>query len=141
MMKKLTISVVLLGFLSMTGVLYAQTNSTQSGNNNPNADWGWCGGGMGHGYGHGGKMWSNHSNRHRGGYMHQGTNLMTQEEFISHRDKLYSAKNYNDCKLIQKEYHNNMVKRAKEQGVTVPNNPPAFGFCERLNDRGYFNKK
>ena len=56
-----------------------------------------------------------------------GSQLMTQQERIEHRNKMRAAKNAEERELIRKEHHERMKARAKERGVTLPDEPPARG--------------
>lgn len=49
-----------------------------------------------------------------------GSQLMTQEERAEHRAKLDAAKNDKEREKIRKENHKKMEIRAKERGVTLP---------------------
>lgn len=61
---------------------------------------------------------------------------MTPEERTAHRDKMISAKNYEECKSIQENQHKAMIERAKEQGKTLPT--PRQNGCDRMKARGFF---
>ncbi len=140
-MKKIIFGTAVIFALSTLGVTYAQTTPNQGTNNNYSDGYGWCGGGMGYGHGggrrgHGGGMGYGH------GYMMQdnnGTPLMTQNEWMNNRDRIYSSKSFSECKTVQTDFQNTMSKRAKAQGISMPNTQNQ-GMCERLNDRGYFKK-
>lgn len=67
----------------------------------------------------------------------RGWSLMTAEERVAHRDKMWSAKSYNECKAIQDENHQAMTERAKVQGKTLPT--PRWNGCDRMKARGFFN--
>ncbi len=54
-----------------------------------------------------------------------GYQLMTPEERAAHRTKLRSAKTYEERERIRKEHHTAMQIRAKEKGMTLPDEPPA----------------
>lgn len=56
-----------------------------------------------------------------------GSQLMTREERLEHREKLRSAKTREERQQIRKEHHAQMKERAKERGVTLPDDPPAAG--------------
>lgn len=64
----------------------------------------------------------------------RGWSLMTAEERTAHREKMISAKTYDECKAIQDEHHVAMEARAKEKGVTLP--APRQNACERMKARG-----
>ena len=87
------------------------------------------GGGMGpgNGRGHGFSFDSNNT---------RGWALMTTEERAAHREKMLSAKNYDDCKIIQDEQHEAMIERAKQQGKTLPT--PRQNGCDRMKAQGFF---
>ena len=54
-----------------------------------------------------------------------GHQLMTPEERNAHRTKMRTAKTYEEREQIRKEHHTQMQIRAKEQGLTLPDEPPA----------------
>jgi len=54
-----------------------------------------------------------------------GSQLMTQQERDAHRNKMRSAKTYEEQQRIRNEHHEQMKVRAKERGVTLPDAPPA----------------
>lgn len=56
-----------------------------------------------------------------------GSQLMTQQERIEHRNKMRAAKTAEEREQIRKEHHERMKVRAKERGVTLPDEPPARG--------------
>ncbi len=56
-----------------------------------------------------------------------GSELMTQQERTEHRAKMRSAKTAEKREQIRKEHHERMKERAKEQGVTLPDEPPVRG--------------
>jgi hypothetical protein len=87
------------------------------------------GGGMGPGNGRA-QGFSFDSNNTR------GWSLMTPEEHAAHRDKMLSAKTYDECKTIQEEQHKTMIERAQQQGKTVP--MPRQNGCDRMHAGGYF---
>lgn len=86
------------------------------------------GGGMGGGMGPGGGRFA------IGNDNTVGWALMTQEEHAAHRQKMWSFKNYDECKAYQLEHHRAMEARAKEQGKTIV--PPRFNACDRMKARG-----
>ena len=87
------------------------------------------GSGMGPGNGRG-QGYSFDSNNTR------GWSLMTAEERSAHRDKMLSAKTYDECKTIQEEQHKAMIERAKQQGKTLPT--PRQNGCDRMKAQGFF---
>ncbi len=56
-----------------------------------------------------------------------GRQLMTQQERAEQRAKMRAAKTVEEREQIRKEHHDRMQERAKERGVTLPNEPPARG--------------
>lgn len=56
-----------------------------------------------------------------------GSQLMTKEERAEYRSKMRAAKTADEREQIRKEHHERMKERAKERGVTLPDNPPARG--------------
>ena len=56
-----------------------------------------------------------------------GSLLMTEQERNEYRNKIRAAKTAKERELIRHEHHQLMTKRAKKQGVTLPDEPPAMG--------------
>lgn len=56
-----------------------------------------------------------------------GSQLMTNQERIEHRNKLRAAKTAEEREQYRLEHHEQMQLRAKERGVELPNEPPAQG--------------
>ena len=56
-----------------------------------------------------------------------GSQLMTQQEMAEHRAKMRAAKTVEEREQIRKEQHERMKARAKERGVTLPEEPPMGG--------------
>ena len=56
-----------------------------------------------------------------------GSQLMTQEERDAYRNRMRAAKTEQEREQIRKEHHEQMKVRAKEKGVTLPDEPPARG--------------
>lgn len=56
-----------------------------------------------------------------------GSQLMTRQERVEHRNKLRAAKTAEEREQIRLQHHEQMQLRAKEQGVTLPETPPAQG--------------
>ena len=56
-----------------------------------------------------------------------GSQLMTNQERIEHRNKLRAAKSAEEREQLRLEHHEQMTLRAKERGVTLPDEPPAQG--------------
>lgn len=56
-----------------------------------------------------------------------GSQLMTNQERIEHRSKLRAAKTDQEREQVRLEHHEQMKLRAKERGVTLPDDPPAQG--------------
>ena len=52
---------------------------------------------------------------------------MTRQERIEFRAKMRSAKTAEERERIRAEHHEQMMVRAKERGVTLPDEPPARG--------------
>ena len=63
-----------------------------------------------------------------------GWALMSAEERTAHRDKMLSAKTYDECKAVQDERHKLMEARAKEKGTTL--RPAHQNACDRMKARG-----
>lgn len=56
-----------------------------------------------------------------------GSELMTPQERQEYRDRMQSATTAEERERIRAEHHEQMMERAKEQGVTLPDMPPAHG--------------
>jgi hypothetical protein len=56
-----------------------------------------------------------------------GSQLMTQEERNAYRTQMRNAKTAQEREQIRKQHHEQMKVRAKEKGVTLPDEPPARG--------------
>ena len=52
-----------------------------------------------------------------------GSQLMTPQERRTHRSKMRAAKTAEEREQIRKEQHERMKERAKERGVTLPDEP------------------
>jgi len=53
-----------------------------------------------------------------------GSELMTEQERQEHRNKMRSFKTEQEREAYQLEQHKRMQQRAKEKGVTLPDEPP-----------------
>ncbi|MGE5470504.1 MAG: hypothetical protein ACM3X0_06895 [Bacteroidota bacterium] len=56
-----------------------------------------------------------------------GSQLMTNQERIEHRNKMRAAKTAEEREQVRLQHHEQMQLRAKEKGVTLPDTPPAQG--------------
>jgi len=56
-----------------------------------------------------------------------GSQLMTAKERNEYRSRMRSAKTAQEREQIRAEHHERMRVRAKERGVTIPDEPPARG--------------
>ncbi len=56
-----------------------------------------------------------------------GSQLMTQQERAEQRARMRAAKTAEEREQIHMEHHERMKQRAKERGVTLPDEPPARG--------------
>lgn len=65
-----------------------------------------------------------------------GWSLMSAEERTAHRNKMMSAKSYDECKTLQEEQHKTMEARAKGKGLALP--APRQNGCDRMKARGMF---
>ena len=54
-----------------------------------------------------------------------GSQLMTAQERNEYRTRMRAAKTLEERERIRKEHHEQMKLRAKERGVTLPDEPPA----------------
>lgn len=53
-----------------------------------------------------------------------GRQMMTREEINEYRAKMRAAKTAEEREKLRKEHHEKMKARAKERGVTLPDEPP-----------------
>lgn len=53
-----------------------------------------------------------------------GSQLMTKKERLEYRAKMRAATSAEERERIRQEHHEMMKKRAAEQGVTLPDEPP-----------------
>ena len=65
-----------------------------------------------------------------------GSQLMTQQERMDFRAKMRAAQTAEERQQIREEHHALMQQRAKERGVTLPEEPPEQGKM-RGNGMGY----
>src|SRR5512135_449809 len=56
-----------------------------------------------------------------------GSQLMTRKERVEYRARMRAAKTAEEREQIRKEHHESMQARAKERGVTLPDEPPMRG--------------
>lgn len=56
-----------------------------------------------------------------------GSQMMSAEERLEHRDRMRAARTLEERERIRAEHHEQMLKRAKERGVTLPEEPPMRG--------------
>jgi hypothetical protein len=56
-----------------------------------------------------------------------GSQLMTEQERAEHRAKMRAAKTEAEREKIRLDHHKKMQARAKERGVTLPDEPPPRG--------------
>lgn len=56
-----------------------------------------------------------------------GRQLMTRQEHEEFRNKMRSASSAEERQRIQKEHHERMKARAKERGLSIPEDPRADG--------------
>jgi hypothetical protein len=56
-----------------------------------------------------------------------GSQLMTQQERNEYRNQMRATKTAQEREQLRKEHHERMKVRAKEKGVTLPDEPPARG--------------
>lgn len=56
-----------------------------------------------------------------------GSQLMSKQERIEHRNKIQNAKTAKEREKIRHEHHQLMKARAKKQGVELPDKPASMG--------------
>ncbi|WP_372522868.1 hypothetical protein [Sulfuricaulis sp.] len=65
-----------------------------------------------------------------------GSQLMTQQERSAYGTRMRAAKTAEEREQIRKEHHEQMKARAKEKGVTLPDEPPARGMGGGMGSGG-----
>ena len=65
-----------------------------------------------------------------------GSQLMTRQERLDHRAKMQAAKTAEEREQIRREHHEKMKARAKDRGMTLPDEPPATGMGKGMGPRG-----
>ena len=53
-----------------------------------------------------------------------GSQMMTEQERMEYRNQMMNAKTDEERQQIRAEHHVQMQERAKERGITLPENPP-----------------
>ena len=67
-----------------------------------------------------------------------GSQLMTQQERIEHRNKMRNLKTEQERERYRIEHHKKMQERAKAKGLSLPDKPPSSGKGMMNNDgRGF----
>ena len=56
-----------------------------------------------------------------------GSQLMTRQERQAYRTRMRAAKTVQEREQIRQEHHEQMKARAKEKGMTLPDEPPMRG--------------
>ena len=56
-----------------------------------------------------------------------GSQLMTEQERQEHQQRMRNAPSDEERQQLRVEHHNRMQERARQQGVTLPEEPPARG--------------
>lgn len=54
-----------------------------------------------------------------------GSQLMTQQERLQYREQMGNAKTEQERQQLRLEHHQQMQQRARQKGVTLPDEPPA----------------
>ena len=65
-----------------------------------------------------------------------GSQLMTERERTAYQSKMRSAKTNEEREQIRAQHHKEMQVRAKQQGVTLPDEPPAQGMGGGMGSGG-----
>jgi hypothetical protein len=65
-----------------------------------------------------------------------GSQLMTEQERSAYRDRMRSTKTAEEREKIRAEHHKQMTERAKERGVTLPEEPPVRGMGQGMGPGG-----
>jgi hypothetical protein len=58
-----------------------------------------------------------------------GSQLMTQQEHDNYRDLMHAAKTGQERDFVRQAHYKQMKVRAKQQGVTLPDESPAHGMA------------
>ena len=67
----------------------------------------------------------------------RGYELMTEQERAEQQDRMRNAITEEEREQIRKETHELMKRRAKERGLTIPDEPPAdYGRMNEDSDKG-----
>lgn len=66
-----------------------------------------------------------------------GWGLMTPEERLAHRDKMFGLKSLDECNTYLAEHRKLMEERAKGKGLKAPAGP-RLDMCARMQQRGFF---
>lgn len=56
-----------------------------------------------------------------------GSHMMSEQERNDYRERMRSAKSEEERERIRQDHHEQMKQRAKERGVTLPDDPPPRG--------------
>ena len=56
-----------------------------------------------------------------------GAQIMTEQERAEHRERMRAAGTPEEREQVRLEHHKQMVERARERGVTLPEEPPMSG--------------
>lgn len=56
-----------------------------------------------------------------------GSQMMTTQERQAYRERMRTAKTVEERERIRQEHHEQMVVRARERGITLPDQPPVRG--------------
>jgi hypothetical protein len=65
-----------------------------------------------------------------------GSQLMTQQERDNYRDLMHAAKTGQERDQVRQAHHKQMKERAKQQGVTLPDESPAQGMAPGMGSGG-----
>ena len=65
-----------------------------------------------------------------------GSQLMNQQERTEYQAKMRNAKTSEEREQVRAQHHKEMQVRAKQQGVTLPDEPPAKGMGGGMGPAG-----
>jgi hypothetical protein len=65
-----------------------------------------------------------------------GSQMMNEQERSAYRERMRSATTVEEREKIRAEHHKQMTERAKERGVTLPEEPPARGMGQGMGPGG-----
>lgn len=65
-----------------------------------------------------------------------GSQLMTQQERLQYREQMRNAKTAQEREQLRLQHHRQMQERARQRGVTLPDEPPPAGMGRGMGGGG-----